>query len=95
MRDELHWRPKSEDPAFREGYDFVERNKETANGFVEPAVVAASAVANTALCGQTPTATPKPTVTPRPTAAPTVTPTGAGVRRVHLPLLLKEAAAMN
>ena len=35
MNEELHWRPKTDDPAFMEGYDFVERNKDTASGYCE------------------------------------------------------------
>jgi len=31
--NDLHWHPGTSDPAFREGYQFVERNKATGDGF--------------------------------------------------------------
>ena len=33
MSDELNWHPAADDPAFDAGYEFVERHRQTADGF--------------------------------------------------------------
>jgi len=33
MTEELRWHPENTDPAFKEGYDFIQRNAATGDGF--------------------------------------------------------------